>query len=199
LKQLNNTKALLIKTVIELLQECDDISEITSRKITKRANVNLSTINYYFNSKDELVNISVNKLIGDTADIYFQNMTNSSSSPKDKLRNFLISISDMIVNYEKYTKQILPYILLKEKFIQALEILPLVKSCFKENKSEKKCRIISYQLISFMQLVFYRADEFKSFSKIDIMNKKERDELIDMELNLLIESEALEVNNGKSI
>ncbi|WP_446899291.1 TetR/AcrR family transcriptional regulator [Clostridium sp. LBM24168] len=199
MKPSNNTKALLIKTVIELLQECDDISEITSRKITKRANVNLSTINYYFNSKDELVNISVNKLIGDTADIYFQNMTNSSSSPKDKLRNFLISISDMIVNYEKYTKQIIPYILLKKEFIQTLGILPLVKSCFKENKSEKKYKIISYQLISFMQLVFYRSDEFKSFSKIDIMNKKERDELIDMELNLLIESEALEVNDGKSI
>ncbi|CAB1245660.1 TetR family transcriptional regulator [Clostridiaceae bacterium BL-3] len=182
----NSTKELLIKTVVELLQECSDISEITSRKITKRANVNLSTINYYFNSKDELVNIAVNKLIGDTADIYFQNMTSSSSSPKDKLRNFLISISDMVVNYKKYTKQIIPYILLKEKFIQTMEILPLIRDCFEESKSDKECKVISYQLISFMQLVFYRADEFKSFSKIDIMNKKERDELIDMELNLLI-------------
>ncbi|MCI1969470.1 TetR/AcrR family transcriptional regulator [Clostridium luticellarii] len=182
----NTTKELLIKTVIELLQECTDISEITSRKITKRANVNLSTINYYFNSKDELVNIAINKLIGDTADIYFKNMANSSSSPKDKLRNFLISLSDMVVNYEKYTKQIIPYILLKEKFTETMEILPLVKGCFEETKSDKKYRVISYQLISFMQLVFYRADEFKSFSKIDIMNKKERDALIDMEMNLLI-------------
>lgn len=184
--------------VVELLQECADISEITSRKITKRANVNLSTINYYFNSKDELINIAVNKLIGDTADIYFQNITDSSSSPKAKLRNFLINISDMIVNYEKYTKQIIPYILLKEKFIQTMEILPLVKECFKKNKSDKECRVISYQLISFMQLAFYRSDKFKSFSKIDIMNKKERDELIDMELNLLIKSEDPEVNDEKN-
>ena len=37
-----------------------------------------------------------------------------------------------------------------------------------------------------MQLVFYRADEFKSFSGINIMNKEERDRLIDMQLNLLL-------------
>jgi len=37
-----------------------------------------------------------------------------------------------------------------------------------------------------MQLVFYREDEFKSFSKINIMNKQERDRLIDIQLDLLL-------------
>ncbi|AJA46520.1 transcriptional regulator, TetR family [Clostridium pasteurianum DSM 525 = ATCC 6013] len=182
----DNTKNQLIEAVIGLLQECNDVSEITSRKITERAKINLSTINYHFASKDELINIAVNKLIGDAADAYFQDMKNNMKSPKDKLRDFLVGISDIAVDYKKYIREMIPYILLKGEFTQTIEILPLVKECFQESKNDEECKIISYQLISFMQLVFYRADEFKSFSKIDIMNKQERDRLVDIQLDLFI-------------
>lgn len=182
----DNTKNQLIQSVIELLQECNDVSEITSRKITERAKVNLSTINYHFDSKDELINIAVNKLIRDVADIYFEDIKNNEKAPRDKLRDFLTRISDIVVDYKKYTKEMIPYILLRGEFTQANEILPLVKQCFQGSKSDEECKIISYQLISFMQLVFYRADEFKSFSNINIMNKQERDKLIDIQLDLFI-------------
>lgn len=182
----NNTKNQLIKSVMELLQECDDVSEITSRKITERAKVNLSTINYHFASKDELINIAANKLIGDAANTYFEDMKNNIKAPKDKLKYFLIRISDIVVNYKKYTKEMMPYILLKGEFTETIEILPLVKECFQGSKSDEECKIISYQLISFMQLVFYRADEFKSFSNIDINIKEERDRFIDIQLDLLL-------------
>lgn len=81
----DNTKNQLIQSVIELLQECNDVSEITSRKITERAKVNLSTINYHFASKDELINSAVNKLIRDVADIYFEDIKNNEKAPRDKL------------------------------------------------------------------------------------------------------------------
>ncbi|MCW6109022.1 TetR/AcrR family transcriptional regulator [Clostridium sporogenes] len=180
----NNTKNQLIESVMELLQECKDVSEITSRKITERAKVNLSTINYHFESKDELINIAANKLIRDLANTYFEDMKNDVKSPKDKLRYFLTRISDIVVHYRKYTKEMMPYILLKGEFAETIEILPLVKECFQGSKSGEECKIISYQLISFMQLVFYRADEFKFFSNIDINIKEERDKLIDIQLDL---------------
>ncbi|MBD5643732.1 TetR/AcrR family transcriptional regulator [Clostridium botulinum] len=180
----NNTKNQLIESVMELLQECDDVSEITSRKITERAKVNLSTINYHFTSKDELINIAANKLIGDVANAYFEDMKNDVKAPKDKLRYFLTRISDIVVHYKKYTKEMMPYILLKGEFTETIEILPLVKECLQGSKSDEECKIISYQLISFMQLVFYRADEFKFLSNIDINIKEERDRLIDIQLDL---------------
>lgn len=182
----DNTKNELIKSVIELLQECDDVSEITSRKITERAKTNLSTINYHFNSKDELINIAVNKLIGSVADTYFHRIEDNKKTPKDKLRDFLVNISDIVIDFRKYTKVTISYILLNGEFTQAIEMLPLVKECFHGSKSDEECKIISYQLISFMQLVFYRADEFKSFSNIDIINKQERDRLIDIQLDIFI-------------
>lgn len=181
----DNTKNQLIQSVIELLKECNDISEITCRKITERAKINLSTINYHFGSKDELISIAVNKLIRDAADTYFQDADNEKN-PMERLRKFLINISDMIIDYKKYTKEIIPYLLLQGEFNQTMEILPLVKECLDGKKSDEECKIISYELISFMQLVFYRADTFKSFIRADIMNKEERDRLIDMQLDLLI-------------
>lgn len=180
----NNTKNQLIESVIELLEECDNVSEITSRKITERANVNLSTINYHFKSKDELINIAANKLIRDVANSYFQDIKKYVKSPKDKLRYFLVSISDIVVHYKKYTKEMMPYILLKGEFTETIEILPLVKECLQGSKTDEECKIISYQLISFMQLVLYRADEFKIFSNININVKEERDRLIDIQLDL---------------
>lgn len=164
----------------------NDVSEITSRKITERAQINLSTINYHFGSKDELLTTAVNKLIRDTADVYFQSTNSIEKSPRDKLRDFLVNICDIVVSYKKYTKEIMPYILLNEEFTQAIEVLPLVKECLNKNRSEEECKIISYELISFMQLIFYRSDTFKTFAGINIMNKKERDMLINMQIELLI-------------
>lgn len=100
----DNTKNQLIQSVIELLEECNDVSEITSRKITERAKINLSTINYHFGSKDELINIAVNRLIGDVADTYFQD-TNNEKTPRDKLRNFLVSICDIIVTIKNIQRK----------------------------------------------------------------------------------------------
>ncbi len=111
-------------------------------------------------------------------------MKNDVKAPKDKLRYFLTRISDIVVHYKKYTKEMMPYILLKGEFTETIEILPLVKECLQGSKSDEVCKIISYQLISFMQLVFYRADEFKFLSNIDINIKEERDRLIDIQLDL---------------
>lgn len=181
----DKTKNQLIQAVIELLRECYDISELTSRKITEKAKINLSTINYHFGSKDELVNIAVNKLIEEVSHSYFKG-NNAEENPRNKLKSFLISICDMVVDYRKYTKDTIPYILLQGKFNEAIQILPLVKACFEEGKSDEECKIISYQLISFLQLVFYRSDEFKLFSGVNIMNKEERDRFINMQTDLLI-------------
>lgn len=181
-----NTKNQLIEAVIELLQECDDVSEVTSRKITERAKINLATINYHFKSKDELVNIAINQLIGDAAYSYIEDIKNSNQIPREKLRNFLVRFSDVAVQYRKYMKETILYALLQDKFTQTVEILPFVRECFNRDKNDKECKIIAYELVAFMQIVFYRADDFKKFSNIDIMDKSERDRLIDMQLDLLI-------------
>lgn len=181
----DKTKSLLINTVISLLREGTDISKVTSRMITEKAAVNLSTINYHFDSKDELINIAVNKLISDEAEKSFERMENSSDEPKLKLRNFLVMMSNLVISYKKFLQPVMPYILLNKEFSEAEKILPFVRECVGDKKSETECRILSYEIISFMQLVFYREDEFKKFTGVNFSREGQVEKLIDMKLSMI--------------
>lgn len=55
----DSTKEQLINATIQLLSSHRDVSSITAREIVAKANVNLAMINYYFKSKEELINISI--------------------------------------------------------------------------------------------------------------------------------------------
>lgn len=181
-----NTKDILIETTIELLKDCDDLSEVTSRKITEKAGVNLAMINYNFDSKDELINIAIGKLLGDTASAYLSNTYDNSKEPKEMLKEFLYCICTMVFDYRKYTKETIPYMLLKGKFSTAKQLLPLIKECVKDTKSDSECRFISYELTSIMQLAFYRISDLQDYLQIDMESKQGIQNLIDFQVDLLV-------------
>ena len=54
-EKLNITKEKLINAAMELMDECADGSEVTSRAIAARADVKLSMINYCFGSREALL------------------------------------------------------------------------------------------------------------------------------------------------
>ncbi len=72
----------------------------------------------------------------------------------------------------------MPYILLKGEFTETIEILPLVKECLQGSKSDEECKIISYQLISFMQLVFTEQMNLNSLVILILILKKKEISLL---------------------
>lgn len=181
-----NTKDILIETTMELLKNCDDLSEVTSRKITEKAGVNLAMINYNFDSKDELINIAIGKLLGDTANTYLNNIYDSNKEPKERLKEFLYCICTMVFDYRKYTKETIPYILLKGKFNAAKQLLPLIKECLKDSRSDSECRFISYELTSIMQLAFYRMSDLQDYLQVDMESEQGIRKIIDFQVDLLV-------------
>jgi hypothetical protein len=79
--------------------------------------------------------------------------------------------------------------LLQEEITHPYEVLPIIKKHFGSKKSDAECRVIAYQMISFMQLVFFRSEEFIKYSGINIYDAKQRNDLIDMQLNLFLGDE----------
>lgn len=181
----DNVKEQLIDATVRLLNNGEDVNKLTARKIVAEAKVNLSMINYYFNTKDALINLAVGKILENSAED-LMGIKEKDIPAKDKLREFLVKISDILFKYEDIVKPSVPYILLQGHFEQTYQILPLIKECFSENKSETECRMIACQMVTFMQLVFYRSEEFMKYSGVDISVEKQRNWLIDMQLNLLI-------------
>jgi TetR/AcrR family transcriptional regulator, regulator of cefoperazone and chloramphenicol sensitivity len=179
-----NKKA-LIAAVKDLLEQSDAPERITSRAIAERAGVNAAMINYYFKSKDQLLTIAVGEIIAASAEL-FRHAPDQALSPKERLRAALWSLSETVIRFHRYSKIYVPQILLESGIDAPLYLLPDVRQHFHGRKSESECRVIAYQLVSFLQLVFYRADEFFKYSGIDLKNQEERRKLLDEELDIFL-------------
>ena len=119
-------------------------------------------------------------------------MRNPAEAPKERLKNFLIYISQIVIRYKRYSKLYIPHLLLEADISQPQLILPEIREHFGLEKSEEQCRLIAYQLISFLQLIFYRSDAFMLYSGININLENEAERLINTELNLLLPDSIVE-------
>ncbi|MGW8115296.1 TetR/AcrR family transcriptional regulator [Caproicibacterium sp. NSD3] len=180
-----NQKVALLKATIELLKEAEQPEKVTSRQIASRAGVNLAMINYYYGSKEALTSQAVSGILDVSAGI-FQSPGNPSESPKERLRHIFIEICQIVVKYQRYTKLYVPHLLLEDEITLPQLILPEIRDHFGMKRSEAECRIIAYEMISFLQLAFYRTDAFMRYTGIDLTKEGMTIELIDWELELFL-------------
>lgn len=181
-------KEQLIKAAMELLREAEKPERVTTRQITQRAGTNPAMVNYCFGSKDELLNEAVGRIVADSADFY-KTAQNDTLTPRQKLLEMLAGLSNLVVRYYRYTKLYVPYILLRDDIIAPLYILPILREYFGTSRTELEMKVIAYQMLSFLQLVFYRADTFFKYSGADILNEKVRTELIKSQVELFLGKE----------
>lgn len=181
------TKDRLLAATIRLLSQNGSPAELTARRIAAEAQVNLAMINYYFDSKDALMHQAAQSIIDGRAQELKQPAADGSP-PREQLRNFLIQLSDITVQYSELTKASVPYVILQGDIEPPHYILPFIRQHFKDARSETECRILAYQLVSFLQLAFVRAADFKKYLGVDVQEKSQRDELLDTLLKLLIPS-----------
>lgn len=180
-----NQKAALLKATKRLLEEAEQPEKVTSRQIASRAGVNLAMINYYYGSKEALTSQAVSEILDVSAGI-FQTPGNPSESPKERLRHILREICKTVVKYQRYTKLYVPHLLLEDEITLPQLILPEIRDHFGTRRSETECRIIAYEMISFLQLAFYRTDAFMRYTGMDLTKEGTTIELIDWELELFL-------------
>lgn len=178
----------LLKATEELLLEMESPDEITTRQIAAKAGTNVAMINYCFQSKDELLNDAIGHIIQDSAEIK-RNANDTGIPAINRLWNMLWELCELVLKFRKFTKLSIPYLLLQSDIETPLYILPLVREHFVSEKSEEECRVIAYQLISFIQLVFYRSEAFSRYSGINILEPAEAERLLETEFRLLLKGD----------
>lgn len=178
-------KEKLIQATVKLLNQSSNPGKITARQIASEADVNLAMINYYFKSKDELVNRAVSKIIEERADTLKDIMCKDIPA-KQKLMEFLITMADIVIEYADITRPSIPYLLLEAEISTPYYILPVIRECYDNKKSETECRIVAYQLISSLQLFLYRSADFYKYTGIDVKDKKQRDQSLHSIADILI-------------
>lgn len=180
-----DTKENLIEAAMELLRDADDIDQVTVRDIVGKADVNISMVNYHFGSKEELIKTALIRLIEEKAQDMVTTCSNMSD-PRKALFDYLNDMSESILKTEKYTRAIMPSVLLKDPIAVPDYIVPFISDCFQGRRSLQECRLIAYELITFFQVIFYRMKDFKAYTGFDITDRDIRSKLIADQLDIFI-------------
>ena len=179
------TKKLLLNTTIEMLHATGAPEEITARQIAEKAKVNLALINYYYSSKDALVNQAIDHILQAAAAGWIDNI-DETLPPKERIKQMLVNLSDMVLKYSSFTKLSIRYELQENEITLPYYILPFIKAYYGNKKSEFELKLIAFQLIVTMQLIFLKSGEFFRFSGANVSDKKTRDEIITTQIDLLL-------------
>lgn len=186
-----NPKERLLQATVALLNEAEQPEKVTSRQIAERAGMNLAMINYYFGSKDTLVAQAVSYLLDVSAEL-FKSPADPDRTPKECLRDILRQICRIIVKYRSYTRLYVPHLLLEEEITLPQYILPEIRAHFGESRDETACRVIAYELVSFLQLAFYRSEAFLRYTGLNLADEETAERLLDQQLDLLLPDERKE-------
>jgi AcrR family transcriptional regulator len=177
-------KRKLLEAATALLEAKDNPDDVTVREIAETAGVGLGLINYYFESRDQLIHEAVSMKMASLASLAVN--LDDTSDPIQRLKNLLVSISDIGMKDSKLNKISAEYELLNGDFSACLYLLPALRSIHNGKKSETDLRLLAYQIITTFQSIYIRQQAFHMYSGINIENKNERDSLISSIVDNLI-------------
>jgi AcrR family transcriptional regulator len=175
-----DAKEQILDATVKLLLDAKDPENITVRDIAAAAGVQLAMINYYFHSKDELlyqaVGVLRNKMAGDWLSVKGKGR---KMNPYMRLREMLIALCGMSVKYSQYMRLTVEYELTRAEIVSTQHTLPLIREICGDKRSETAIRITAYEIISTLQLIFFRAKDISAYLGFDVLEHDRMVEIID--------------------
>jgi AcrR family transcriptional regulator len=181
-----DAKGRILQVTIDILNEVDDPTRITVRQIAERADVGIGSINYHFQSKDNLLNEAVGKIMMEEAGHWFEPVTDTDIDPVTRLKMLFKQTSQIAVRYAKLSHLMLAYILQHGEFSVSMMTLPLMREIFGSTKNDLELRLLTAQLVVPMQAIFVRAEAFRRYAGLDLFNDAQRDQAIDIMVDNLV-------------
>ena len=186
-EKLQLTKDKLLDSTFRLMEEHDDPMGVTSREIALAAGVKPSMINYCFGSRENLIYQTFQKQYLDfLKDNDVQSIIESGDSPKDILKQLHFIVAGCLIKNPKFTKAITGFVLFKRDLSKESFSFQYVYRHYAGKKSKEECSLIAYELSTMMQLIIFRAEDFKRDFGIDLTDEEELKHYINMRVDLLL-------------
>ncbi len=170
----------IIQATIALIKEKgENIEEITVREICRRAEVGLGLVNYYFDNKDKLIELCVEKIINGIVDKFAEIREKTKNcTPYEKLdRLGNMTLTFLFEHYAVAKISILTDMRTPKENDNThrtyLAFLPLVAAC-RPDFDDDKVKRMTYCLITVMQQAFLRHEIILLTHGIDLSNAQER-------------------------
>lgn len=179
-----NVKDKIMDAATNLIGECVSIENVTIRDIAAKAGVGVGLINYHFQTKENLINQCVQKIIGNVIYKFHALYQSLTMEPLDKLRFMAKSTCSFLVQNQGISRTSILSDLFagscSDNTSQTIEAyLPVMREIYGESKSDKELYLSAYILISTLQSVFLRRNVFMQNAEMDFFNKEQRELLID--------------------
>ena len=186
-EKLQLTKDKLLDSTFRLMEENDDPMGVTSREIALAAGVKPSMINYCFGSRENLIYQTFQKQYLDfLKDNDVQSIIESGDAPKDILKQLHFIVAGCLIKNPKFTKAITGFVLFKRDLSRESFSFQYVYQHYVGKKTKEECSLIAYELSTMMQLVIFRAEDFKRNFGIDLTDEEELKHYINMRVDLLL-------------
>lgn len=175
-----NNKESIIQATIALIEEKGDrIETITTREICKKAEVGLGLINYYFENKEKLIDLCVEKIINGIIDKFTAMCEQTKDyTPYEKLDCLgNLTLTFLFEHYDVAKISIMTDMRTPKEDDNThrtyLAFLPLVAACRLDWDSDKIKRA-TYFLITSMQQAFLRHKIILCTYGINLQKEEER-------------------------
>lgn len=185
-KQEQDAKERIIDATIAIIDQVSDIEKITVRQIAEYARVGMGTINYHFQSKDNLLSFAIGKIMTQKIQTFLKPQKKIHLDPIENLKNMLKDVCAIAVENKELMHFMMTQVVINGDIETPLYLIPFLKDIYKNKKEEMELRIIALQILQPLQLVGISPANFQMYSGIDFLDTDARNQFIDILVNNVI-------------
>lgn len=175
------TKDLIIDKLIEMIQSGFALEAITIRKIAYKSNVSNGLINYYFETKEQLIYEAISRMLDQYVKATLAMRLQEEKDPKVRLRLFICGVSELLGKYPSYSKIMVENDFLSPTFATARGITHIVREIFPE-ASEAEVNWTSVMVIAPLQYANIKKGDIGRFIGTKYLDDES---MIDFHLKML--------------
>ncbi|MBN2050365.1 MAG: TetR/AcrR family transcriptional regulator [Spirochaetales bacterium] len=179
------TKEKIFQATLELVTRGADAQRLTTRQIAAEAEVNPALVNYYYQSKENLLGQVVGAMMGEIIGRELQN-TGKDTDPRIKLKALLFVTADAAFKHYHVCRTALS-IELKRGCVNSCEmVLPLLKEIFPE-APDSKLDILALQLMLPFHHLVIDPEIYGNYLKADFFDPLQRKNKINEMIDCILE------------
>lgn len=186
-KEEKDARERILKATTDLLNERRDPERINVREIAEKAAVSLGSINYHFQSKDNLVFEAVSQMVNLAAVQYTDTSIENEAAPMDRLRHLVTETSRVLFHFPQLGRVMIEHDLMQGEMGTPLLVVPLLREILGDGYEEIELRLLAMAFITTLQIAFLRPDIFRLYSGFDLQDEAGLNKAVDMLITLLIE------------
>ena len=183
----DDTKEKIIFETIELIQEMNgETDQVTIRKIAEKAKVGTGLINHYFESKDNLIRVCVQRIIGQVV-CTFKVEGTDKREPVDITKAVACQVTDFLMENEQIARiSILGDLSRPQKNDNSMRTALGFAKCMAGDAPVRQYMQKAFFLVSILQESFLRREEIPEITGTDFYDKQQRDVYIEKIVSMVM-------------